>query len=84
MDPQAPDERDATDHADDRVMTGDGAERRDGPRPTMTGDGAIVEEDGPEDRVMTGDGAEPRDGPRPEMTADGVKTARSDEDDPEA
>ena len=81
MHPQAPRESDDLEPTDDRVMTGDGAEPRDGPRPTMTGDGAIVEPDGHEDRVMTGDGAEPRDGPRPEMTADGVKEAASGEDD---
>jgi hypothetical protein len=82
MSPQEPPQADDRESAEDRVMTGDGAEPRDGPRPTMTGDGAIIEEDGPEDRVMTGDGAEPRDGPRPEMTADGVK-GESDKAEPD-
>ena len=80
MHPQAPREGDDPESTDDRVMTGDGAERRDGPRPTMTADGAVIDPDEPEDRVMTGDGAERRDGARPEMTADGVKTARTDDD----
>jgi hypothetical protein len=80
MHPQAPSESDDLEPTDDRVMTGDGAEPRDGPRPTMTADGAVIDPDEPEDRVMTGDGAELRDGLRPEMTADGVKNARDDDD----
>lgn len=80
MSPQEPRPTDDRKSTDDRVMTGDGAESRGGPRPTMTGDGAVVEPESPEDRVMTGDGAERRDGPRPGMTADGVKGAGSDED----
>lgn len=78
---KAPRESDDLEPTDDRVMTGDGAAPREGPKPTMTADGAVIEPEGPADRVMTGDGAERRDGPRPEMTADGVKsiTPRDDE-----
>jgi hypothetical protein len=71
------------DDPDDRVMTGDGAAERDGPKPTMTGRGAVVGEESPEDRVMTGDGAEPRDGAKPRMTADGALVP-ADDDDPDA
>jgi hypothetical protein len=67
--------------ADDLVMTGDGAARRDGPKPTMTAQGAVVEEESPDDMVMTGDGAEPRKGAKPRMTADGAEVAPADEDD---
>jgi hypothetical protein len=81
MHPKAPRESDDLEPTDDLVMTGDGAEPRVGPKPTMTADGAVIDPDEPEDRVMTGDGAERRDGPRPEMTADGVKSAGSDDDD---
>jgi hypothetical protein len=66
--------------SDDRVMTGDGAEPRDGPRPRMTGDGAVIGTESPDDMVMTGDGAEPREGPRPQMTGDGVRTGRAEDD----
>lgn len=81
MAPQEPRPTDDRESSDDRVMTGDGAEPRGGPRPTMTGDGAVIEPDSPEDRVMTGDGAERRDGPRPGMTADGARTTAPDGDD---
>ena len=47
MHPQAPRESDDLEPTDDRVMTGDGAEPRDGPKPTMTADGAVIEPDGP-------------------------------------
>jgi hypothetical protein len=69
MDSQTPHQGD---EPDDRVMTGDGAAEREGPKPTMTADGAVVEDESPDDMVMTGDGAEPRRGSKPRMTADGV------------
>ena len=69
------------DGSDDLVMTGDGAARRGGPKPTMTAQGAVVEEECPDDMVMTGDGAEPRKGAKPRMTADGAEVEATDEDD---
>jgi hypothetical protein len=66
---------------DDLVMTGDGAARREGPKPTMTAQGAVIENESPEDMVMTGDGAEPRKGAKPRMTADGAEVEPTDEDD---
>ena len=57
MDSQTPHEGD---EPDDRVMTGDGAADREGPKPTMTAQGAVVDDESPDDMVMTGDGAEPR------------------------
>ncbi len=80
MHPQEPRDRDEN---DDRVMTGDGAVRRDGPKPTMTADGAVVGDESPDELVMTGDGVEPRVGRRPEMTADGVAVQRSGDGEPE-
>ena len=76
MHPKTADER--HDPAD-LVMTGDGAARRDGPKPTMTAQGAVIEDESPDDMVMTGDGAEPRTGAKPRMTADGAEVEPTDE-----
>jgi hypothetical protein len=82
MHPRGPRENDDIDpKTAERVMTGDGAEPRGGPRPTMTGDGAVTAPESPDDMVMTGDGAEPREGPRPTMTGDGVQTGEPDDED---
>ena len=61
-------------------MTGDGAVRRDGPKPTMTAQGAVIGDDGPVELVMTGDGIEPREGPKPRMMADGAEVAPAEDD----
>lgn len=76
MHPKTADERH---DPDDRVMTGDGSARREGPKPTMTAQGALIEEESPDDMVMTGDGAEPRTGAKPRMTADGAEVEPTDE-----